>query len=310
MEGANVTEETNNSTASLVYQQMALTLRNVRFWWDVFIVPVGITVNILCTLVMSQKHNRSISCNVYITALAVCDITYHATNGCYMFFNGAFGFKQGIIFCKVIFFSLFASGRCGVMIIVALLVERTIAVTSPMKAAFLLSPKRATIVVLVIVFLTVIFNLLYIISASRMQGGLCIAIGSDSLFYVIHNMIAIFLYGLIPWAGIFLLNSIILFTIKSSKIAFGKQRKAGIYAKNVATVSNSDSQNTSSKGLEFSTDVATATSAVDNNIIVEMVSPMQKKYESENHASITRVSDDVDNPVMEESETSADTGKK
>ena len=310
MEGTNVSGA-NNSSAAFVYSGAAtmILIKTISFWWVIFIVPTGITGNILCILVMSQKHNRSISCNVYITALAVCDITYLATNACYMFFNREFGFKQGIIFCKVVFFLLFTSVRSGVMIIVALLVERVIAVTRPMKAAFLLSPKRATIVVLFIVFLTVIFNLSQIISASRVQGGLCIAIGSDGVFYVIHNMIAIFLYGLIPWAGVFLLNSIILFTIKSSKIAFGKQRKAELYTKNVSSVSNSNNQNTSSKGLEFSKDVKTTTSAVDNNIIVEMTTPV-KKNESENQASITRASDGVDNPVMEESERSAGTGKK
>ena len=144
MEGINGTLETNNTTNSLVYHQVSLTLiMNICFWWDVFIVPVGITGNILCILVMSQKHNRSISCSVYITALAVCDITYLATNACYMFFNGAVDFNRGMIFCKVVIFSLIASGRCGIMIIVALLVERVIAVTRPMKAAILLPPKKS-----------------------------------------------------------------------------------------------------------------------------------------------------------------------
>ena len=223
MEGANVTEETNNSTATMVGYQASLTIIiNIYFWWNVFIVPVGIAGNILCILVMSQKYNRSISCNVYITALAVCDITYLATNASNIFFNGTFDFKKGIIFCKVIFFPMIVSSRSGVMITVALLVERVIAVKRPMKATVLLSPKRAMFLVHVIVFLAATFNLPYIFSTSSIQGGVCIAIGSYKLFYGIHSMVAIFLFGLIPWAGILLFNLMILSTIKSSKFAFSK----------------------------------------------------------------------------------------
>ena len=52
--------------------QLAL-LSNIKFWWITIVMPVGIVGNILCLLVVSQKQNRSISCSMYMGALAVCD---------------------------------------------------------------------------------------------------------------------------------------------------------------------------------------------------------------------------------------------
>ena len=222
---------------------------------------------------MGLKHNRSISCSTYIAALAVCDIINLIATATHTFFLEAFGFEQGVIFCKGILFAIAASARCAVMIIMALLVERTIVVTRPMKAGIFLSPKRAMITVFIIVFLTVLFNLTFIFSTSRLQGGACIAIGSDSLFYVTHNIFALFLYGIIPLVCILLLNLVIVFTIKASQNAFGKQRKAGPYTKSISSASKSDNPNTASEDAEFSMNATTEISNVDNNITEEMTSP-------------------------------------
>ena len=307
MEGTNASEA-NSTIAAFVYDETSMILiKTIRFWWEIFIVPTGIAGNILCILVMSQKDNRSISCSMYITALAVCDIIYLIANATFVFFDDEFGFEQGVIFCKGVMFPSISSIRSGTMIIVALLVERTIAVTRPIKAAILLSPKRAMIIVFVIVFLTLAFNFPFIFSTSRIPGGTCLAIVSDSLFYVIHNIVGFFLFGLIPLIGILLLNLMIVFTIKSSKFAFGTQRKAEIYAKNVSGVSSSDNTNTTSTGLEFSMDVKDGRPAV-HSITKGMTSSGQKARE--NHESIRSASEGLDNPVMEESEIKAVTGKK
>ena len=311
MEGTNVSEVNNNdSTAAAVCDEASMILiKHIRFWWGIFIVPTGIAGNILCILVMSQKNNRSISCSVYITALAVCDIIYLIANASYVFFDEEFDFEQGVIFCKGTVFPMISSSRSGTMIIVALLVERIIAIKHPIKAAVLLSLKRAMIIMLVIVFLTLAFNLPYILSISRIPGGTCLIAGSNSLFCVIHNLVGLFLFGLIPLISILLLNLMILFKIKSSKFTFRKQRKAEkMYAKNISTVSNSNKPNTTSKGLEFRMDVMAGRPAVHKNITEGMTSPKQNARK--NHASIRRASEGLDNPVMEESEIKAVTGEK
>ena len=185
---------------------------------------------------MGQKHNRSISCSAYKAALAACDIVYLISIATLTFFNEAFDFAHGVIFCKGMLYSMSASGRSGVTIIMALLVERTIVVTRPMKAVIFLPPKRAMITVFILVVLAVLFNLPNIFATSRLQGGACIAIGSDSLFYVIHNIVGLLLFGIIPLVSILLLNLVIVFTIKSSQKAFGTQRKAGAYASKYISV--------------------------------------------------------------------------
>ena len=60
MEGTNVSGA-NNSSAASVYSGAAtmILIKTVSFWWVIFIVPTGITGNILCILVMTQNHNLS-----------------------------------------------------------------------------------------------------------------------------------------------------------------------------------------------------------------------------------------------------------
>ena len=53
------------------------------------------------------------------------------------FFNEAFDFAHGVIFCKGMFFSKSASAHRVVMIILALLMKRTVAVMHPMEAVIM-----------------------------------------------------------------------------------------------------------------------------------------------------------------------------
>ena len=45
----------------------------IHKYWLAFIVPVGFVGNILSFLVMTQPHNRGVSCSLYMAALAVSD---------------------------------------------------------------------------------------------------------------------------------------------------------------------------------------------------------------------------------------------
>ena len=307
MDDENISEEANTTFVSLMHDQVPMTFfENIRFWWQVFVAPVGIIANILCILVMSQKHNRSISCSVYMSSLAVCDIVPLVAISGNVFMEGALSSLGEIILCKCTSFSVFTFGRSGVLIILALLVERTIAVMCPMKAGILLSPKRATVIVLIIVFFTAIIHSPFMFSTSRIEDAAsqCIVIGNDSLFYVIHGMVTLFLYGLFPFVGILILNVMILYALKSSKKAFGRQRRPEVFVKNITSISNTiDTMNTVSEDLEVSTDIKIGTSAGESCF----TSP--KKTARKDRECVASVSENLDNPVMEELEVCADKGK-
>ena len=230
------TDNTTGNAASLMYieHQMQL-IQSFYFWWHIIIIPVGIVGNVLCLLVMLQKQNRSISCSVYMGALAVADTIHLLIKG---FSAVAFPELSNVIeetatlLCKVTFYCLFTSSQCGVLIILAFLMERVIAVRKPMKAAIILSPKRALIISFIIVAFASLFNIPFIFVASIvkvMETVRCAPDTPGKLGYVIHSMVGLLINGVLPLVIILVVNLMILYTIKSSKAAFGKRKKTKEY---------------------------------------------------------------------------------
>ena len=135
--------------------QLAL-ISNTKFWWNTIIIPVGIVGNILCLLVVSQKQNRSISCSVYMGALAVCDTLVLIGKSMQTYVGYVHTLSS---LCTAVFYIQFTFSQSGSMIILALLLERVIAVTKPLKATLILSPKRALIITFILIVLMAMFNI-------------------------------------------------------------------------------------------------------------------------------------------------------
>ena len=231
------TDNTTGNAASLLYikNQMQL-IESSYFWFHIIVVPVSIVGNVLCFLVMSQKQNRSISCRVYMSALAMADTLHLLTKGfSALGFPEMSNFKEetASLVCKVIKYCLFTSSQSGVLIILALLIERVIAVRKPMKAALILSPSRALIITLIIVAFASLFNVPSIFVASARKFTVTVTCASfeamGKLGYIIHSIVGLFINGVLPLVSILVMNLMILYTIKLSNAAFGKQKKTKKY---------------------------------------------------------------------------------
>ena len=235
---SSVVHEADNTTSNAAF---LVNIKNqislLHFWWLVVIIPVGITGNVLCFLVMSQKHNRSVSCSVYLRALAVADTIHIITPAMYsILFTGRFNLLQETtsvtLVCKVLSFCALTSGQCGSLLILALLVERVIVVCKPMKAASLLSPNRALITFTTIAFAALVnVPIIFFTSATKSASTVDCSVNAVDLGRTIYGISVLFLNGVLPLASILVMNLIILFTFRSSKDAFRKLRKAKKYYK-------------------------------------------------------------------------------
>ena len=108
------------------------------------------------------------------------------------------------------------------MIILALLLERVITVTKPLKAALILSPKRALIITFILIVLLAMFNIprLFPTNAEKVDSKECFPhVG------LIFSIITVFVSGVLPLFGILIMNLIILCAVKSSKVITNKQQK-------------------------------------------------------------------------------------
>ena len=148
--------ESNTSDMSVNFHYKII--RDSRFWFTVIITPIGIVGNILCLLVMLQKTNRSISCSAYMGALSVADMLALIANGSQTFGEYVSVLRVSRWFCKATAYMMHTSSQCGSWIILALLLERVIAVTKPLQAKTLLTPKRSLIIIIVIVIALAVFK--------------------------------------------------------------------------------------------------------------------------------------------------------
>ena len=228
----------------------------IRFWWSVIIIPVGIVGNILCLLVVSQKQNRPISCSVYMGALAVADMLVLIGRSLLMYVvygTSKYSLNTSTMICKAIGFIFFTSSQSGSMIILAMLLERVIAVTKPLKAAVLLSPKGALIISLMIPTVLSIFNIPHIIytfsyKTRRIMTMSMECMNADGIFLTsrIYSILTLFISGVLPLFGILIMNPVILFAVKSSKFSWRKRlNKRGL--KNSQRLRTSEDKTRSTK---------------------------------------------------------------
>ena len=230
------TDNTTGNAASLMHIKIQMQLiQSSLFWWHIIIVPVGIVGNVLCLLVMSQKQNRSVSCSVYMRVLAVADTIHLLTKGFYVLgLHEILNFieETASLMCKVILYCYFTSSQSGVLIILALLTQRAIAVCKPMKVAIILSPNRALIITFIIVAFASLFNIptIFVATAKKFMGNDdCASDALGKVGYIIKRIVGLFINGVLPLVSILVMNLMILYIIKSSKAAFCKQKKTKKY---------------------------------------------------------------------------------
>ena len=200
--------DTINNTRTLDESQLML-INSISFWWNIIIMLVGIVGNILCLLVVSQRQNRSISCSVYMGALAVADSLMLLSRSLQMYvIYGALNVNvtMTVLICT--------SSQSGSMIILTMLLERVIAVTKPLKAAVLLSPKRALIISLMIPTVLSIFNIpqMFSYTAKRMYKMqlVCVVLDGTIVTDNLYSMVTLFMSSIVPLFGILVMNLIIL----------------------------------------------------------------------------------------------------
>ena len=197
---------------------------NIRFWSDAVIIPIGILGNLLSLIVVTRKQNRTLSCSVYMGALAVADtLTLIGQSGLWMIANilpSVWGMEKLGIMCTVCCYILFSSSFGGVMMILALLAERVIAVTFPLKAAVLLSPRRAVTIIIINSIITLAYHvpILYTTAVIDMNGKQCVRNVSEVNAYwaEIYYLSKLILNGVLPFVGILTMNLAILCVVRSA----------------------------------------------------------------------------------------------
>ena len=151
-----------------------------KFWLPT-VVLLGIPGNLLSFLVMLKQHNRRISCCVYMAVLALCDNLMLAVGATFWAKTTIAGTGPiSSLECKVMVYLAQVGSESGIYLILAMSLDRVLAVRYPLNAPMLCTPRRAKITSIVLFISILIFSVPQFIYARGTQGS---RVSKTLLFY-------------------------------------------------------------------------------------------------------------------------------
>ena len=137
------------------------------------IVPIGFIGNCLSLLVMLRKHNRRVSCCVYMISLAICD-NMMLFSGVYLWAIAEVAPRNWNLYeCKFVCYCFGTFGLAGVYLILFMTFDRWVAVNFPFKASTWCTVKRARLTCVLVYILSMVYEIPHYMYAGVIGGKQC-----------------------------------------------------------------------------------------------------------------------------------------
>ena len=191
----------------------------INTYWNPILVPIGLLGNTLSCFVMIKPNNRKMSTCIYMLAISINDnlLMYACLHVHLVGFLRIHKWKP--MECDfVAFVSLFALQNCTYLVL-AMTVDKYIAIKWPHKAARYSTPKRAKIIAIGLYVCVFIYNMPHFF-LSGIIGGQCMALGVSSLFSRVYSWVSFVLNAIIPFTLLIHMNYVIVKTVRNSRKIF------------------------------------------------------------------------------------------
>ena len=201
-----------------------------RYWFSA-LVPIGLVGNTLSFLVMIKPNNRKVSTCIYMAAISVSDnimmyVCFHV-----FLIDVLKTHEWHHMECKFkTLISLFVLQNCTFLIL-AMTIDKYIAIKWPHKAATYSTPRRAKMIAVGLSAGAFVYNIPHLFLSSFM-GDLCVAYGIDSLITRVYSWFSFVINAIIPFILLIYMNFVIVKTVRSSRKPFGdNDRTTGMDAR-------------------------------------------------------------------------------
>ena len=218
-----------------------------KYWFPVLL-PIGFLGNTLSFIVMTKPNNRKMSTCIYMAAISIndnlmmCLLSYHALV-VVVFKNNEYHPME----CKIIDFLGLFTLHNSTFQIVAMTVDKYIAIKRPHKAATYSTPRRAKMITVGVSLCALYYNGPHLF-LSRVIGRHCIAYSVDKIITRVYSWFSFVLNALIPFTLLIYMNYVIVKTVKNSRKMFtendtttGTARNQGMKARQ-KTMKNAEKQ--------------------------------------------------------------------
>ena len=190
-----------------------------KYWFPVLL-PIGFLGNTLSFLVMTKPNNRKMSTCIYMATISIndnlmmCLLSYHALV-VVVFKNNEYHSLE----CKIIDFLGLFTLQNSTFQVLAMTVDKYIAIKWPHKATTYSTPRRAKMITVGLSLCALCYNSPHLFLSSVI-GGQCIAYSVDKIITRVYSWLSFCLNAVIPFTLLIHMNYVIVQTVRKSRKMF------------------------------------------------------------------------------------------
>ena len=191
-------------------------------YWFPILVPIGWIGNTLSFIIMLKRNNRKISTCVYMAAISVND-NFMMYTAFHYWLNSAMNVRKWHLWeCKFVAFgALFALQNCTFLIL-AMTVDKYIAIKWPHRATTYSTPRRAKLISVVVYLCAFTYNIPnFFLSSTFARFNWCLAYAVSSTLTSVFSWFSFVLNAIIPFTLLIHMNNVIVKTVRKSRQMFG-----------------------------------------------------------------------------------------
>ena len=223
MESGQTTEDTFMEEVK-TYTSFKIATFLATYWFPV-LVPIGLVGNTLSFLVMIKPNNRKMSTCIYMAAISINDnIMMYICAHDYLVSTRRIH-QWHPVECKCIAFGALFALQNSTFQILAMTIDKYIAIKWPHRAATYSTPRRARIIAGSVYVCALIYNIPHLF-LSRIIDGQCFAYSVDKLITKVYSYISFGLNAIIPFTLLIHMNYVIVKTVRNSRKMFSAKNTA------------------------------------------------------------------------------------
>ena len=192
--------------------------------WFPILTPIGILGNIHSFLVMIKPNNRKVSTCIYMAALSINDNILMLIAFDTWLVTSLQLYERHPIECKTKVFVALMSLQNSTFQVLAMTIDKYIAIKWPHKAATYSTPKRAKNIVMAIWVFVIIYNIPHTFLTGVIERS-CIAYSIVGIITKIYSWLTFVINAIIPFTLLIYMNYVIVKTVRGSGKMFVNEDK-------------------------------------------------------------------------------------
>ena len=193
---------------------------NIATYWLPVLIPIGLVGNTLSFLVMIKPSNRKMSTCIYMAAISVNDNLMMCSALHYWLMSVMKITEWELNGCGIASFVGLHAVQNSTFQILAMTIDKYIAIKWPHKATTYSTPRRAKITVLVIYVCVVLYNIPHIF-ITKLIGDICLGYAIGGIVTKVYSWFSFVINALMPFVSLIYMNYVIIKKVRESHHMFG-----------------------------------------------------------------------------------------